>query len=163
MVWVDIVIPGIIAISAVFSLLRGFVREALSLSGWLAAIWVSLTFSQDLADLFLAGISLPSMRIVVAFTVLFVLTLVVMALISKLVYQLVKKTGLTGTDRMIGVVFGLARGALIVSVLVLLAGFTTMTQDAWWKESVMIDVFHEFAVWLRYTVAPEISAAGLTR
>lgn len=156
-VWVDIVIPGIIVISALFSLMRGFVREALSLVGWLAAFWIALTFSGDLAELFLTGISVPSLRVVVAFTILFVITLVVMAIINNLAGKLIKKSGLTGTDRMIGMIFGITRGALIVSVLVLLAGLTTMTQDPWWKDSVLIDVFHEFAIWLQQIVAPDIT------
>lgn len=161
MVWVDIVIPGIIVVSALFSLMRGFVREALSLFGWLAAFWVALTFSDDLANVFLNGISVPSLRIIVAFTILFVITLVIMALVNNLAGQLIKKSGLTGTDRMIGMIFGFIRGVLLVSVLVLLAGFTTMTQDAWWKESAMIEVFHEFAVWLQQTVAPDITSGKL--
>ena len=158
MIWVDIVIPSIIAISALFSVMRGFVKEALSLLGWVTAFWIALTFSKDLADLFLVGISTPSLRMVVAFTILFVVTLVIAALVNHLAAQLVRKTGLTGTDRMIGMIFGVARGAVVVSVLVLLAGFTTMTQDAWWQESALIDVFHELALWLRYTVAPELTA-----
>ncbi|MEJ2143343.1 MAG: CvpA family protein [Gammaproteobacteria bacterium] len=161
MVWVDIVIPGIIVVSALISLMRGFVREALSLVGWLAAFWIALTFADDLANLFLAGISVPSIRIIVAFTILFVVTLVIMAIINNLARQLIKKSGLKVTDRMIGMLFGLARGVVVVSVLVLLAGFTTMTQDLWWKESVMIDVFHEFAVWLQQLVAPEIKGRQL--
>ena len=152
MIWVDIVIAGIIALSALFSLIRGFVREALSLVGWLASFWVALTFAGDLAESFLTGISAPSLRVAVAFSILFVLTLVITALINKLVSQLVKKTGLTGTDRMIGMIFGVLRGAVIVSVLVLLAGFTAMPQDSWWQESILIDVFHEFAVWMRHTL-----------
>ncbi len=157
MIWVDIVIAGIIVLSALFSLMRGFVREALSLAGWLASFWVALTFAGDLAESFLSGISVPSLRVTVAFTILFVLTLVIMALINKLASQLVKKSGLTGTDRMIGMMFGVVRGALIVSVLVLLAGFTAMPQDSWWQESVLIDVFHEFAIWLRYTLDMDIA------
>ena len=157
MIWVDIVIAGIIVLSALFSLMRGFVREALSLAGWLASFWVALTFAGDLAESFLSGISVPSLRVAVAFTILFVLTLVIMALINKLASQLVKKSGLTGTDRMIGMMFGVVRGALIVSVLVLLAGFTAMPQDSWWQESVLIDVFHEFAIWLRYTLDMDIA------
>ena len=161
MVWVDIVIPGIIAVSALISLMRGFVREALSLVGWLAAFWIALTFADDLANLFLTGISVPSIRIIVAFTILFVVTLVVMAIINNLAGQLIKKSGLKGTDRMIGMLFGFARGVVVVSVLVLLAGFTTMTQDPWWKESALIDIFHEFAVWLQQMVAPEIKGKQL--
>lgn len=161
MIWVDIVIPGIIAISALFSLMRGFVREALSLAGWVAAFWVALTFAKDFADLLLAGISAPSLRMVVSFTILFVVTLVITALLNRLAGQLVTRTGLSGTDRMIGMIFGVARGVVVVSVLVLLAGMTTMPQDPWWQESVLIDVFHKLAMWLRYTVAPELSGGAI--
>ena len=160
MVWVDIVIPGIIAISALFSLLRGFVREALSLLGWLAAFWVALTFAKEFADLLLTGISTPSVRMVVSFTILFVVTLVISALINRLAVSLVSKTGLTGTDRMIGMIFGIARGVVVVSVLVLLAGMTTLPQDPWWHQSALIDVFQKLAMWLRYTVAPELTGGA---
>ena len=161
MIWVDFVIPGIIAISALFSLMRGFVREALSLAGWMAAFWVALTFAKDFADLLLAGISAPSLRMVVSFTILFVVTLVITALVNRLAGQLVSKTGLSGTDRMIGMIFGIARGVVVVSVLVLLAGMTTMPQDPWWQQSALIDVFHKLAMWLRYTVAPELTGGTI--
>ncbi len=161
MIWVDIVIPGIIAISALFSLIRGFVREALSLLGWLAAVWVALTFTKDFADLLLTGISAPSIRMVVSFTILFVVTLVITALVNHLAGSLVVKTGLSSTDRMIGMVFGIARGVLVVAVLVLLAGMTTIPQDPWWQQSVLIEVFHKLALWLRYTVAPELTSGAI--
>ena len=160
MIWIDIVITGTIVISALYSLMRGFVREALSLFGWVASFWLAVAFAGDLAESFLSGISVPSLRAAVAFTIIFVLTLVVMTLINKLASQLVKKTGLTGTDRMIGMVFGVLRGFLIVSVLVFLAGFTAMPQDPWWQESIFMDEFHEFALWLRQYVVPEIITKG---
>jgi membrane protein required for colicin V production len=162
-IWVDIVIPGIIAVSALISLVRGFVREALSLAGWVAAFWVALTFADDLANLFLTGISVPSLRIVVGFTILFVITLVIAAVINNLACQLVKKTGLSGTDRAIGMIFGIVRGVLIVTVLVLMASYTTMAQDQWWHDSVMIGVFNELAVWLRQIVSPDIINGGLVK
>ncbi len=163
MIWVDIVILGIIVISALFSLMRGFVREALSLLGWLVSFWLALTFAGDLAESFLSGISVPSLRVAVAFTIIFVLTLVIMALINKLASQLIKKSGLTGTDRMIGMIFGVMRGVLIVSVLVLLAGFTPMPQDSWWQESALIDVFHEFALWLRETLNMDAAVGAIVK
>lgn len=163
MIWVDIVILGIIVISALISLMRGFVREALSLLGWLVSFWLAVTFAGDLAESFLSGISVPSLRVAVAFTIIFVLTLVIMALINKLASQLIKKSGLTGADRMIGMIFGVLRGVLIVSVVVFLAGFTAMPQDAWWQESIFMDVFHEFAVWLRELAAPEITGRTIVK
>ena len=157
MVWVDFFIPVIILISALFSLMRGFVREALSLLGWVAAFWIALRFANTLAELFLSSITIPSIRIVVAFTILFVLTLILAALINHLASHVVERTGLTGTDRMIGVIFGIARGAVVVSILVLLAGLTTIPEDPWWEESVMIGHFEQLAIWLQSTVAPELA------
>lgn len=157
MTWVDFVIPAVIATSALFSLMRGFVREALSLAGWIAAFWIALRFANSLAELFLMSISIPSLRIVVAFTILFILTLILSTLINHLAGDLVNKTGLTNTDRMIGMVFGVARGGIVVAMLVLLAGLTTIPQDIWWKDSILIGYFHHFAVWLQHTVAPDIS------
>ncbi len=157
MVWVDFLIPGIIVVSALLSLMRGFVREAFSLAGWLAATWVALHFSQPLAAAFLGGISAPSLRVAVAFVVLFVVTLVLSAVLTRLVAQLVQRTGLSGTDRMIGMLFGAVRGAVVVAVLVLLAGMTSMPQDPWWQQSVTIGYFQALAQWLQENVAPEIA------
>jgi membrane protein required for colicin V production len=61
----------------------------------------------------------------------------------------VTKTGLAGTDRLLGVVFGVARGAFIVAILVLFAGLTPMPQDAWWHDSRLLGYFQEFALWMR--------------
>jgi membrane protein required for colicin V production len=158
MVWVDFVIPVIITISAGISLVRGFVREALSLAGWIAAFWVALRFSNSLAELFLRSITIPSLRIIIAFTILFVLTLILSTLINHLASHLVDKTGLTGTDRLIGMIFGVARGGVLVAMLVLLAGLTTLPKDPWWRESVMIGYFEQLAIWLQTTVAPEIAS-----
>lgn len=157
MIWVDYLIPGIIAVSALLSLMRGFVREAMSLTGWLVATWVALHFSQPLAEAFLTGISAPSLRVAVAFVILFVVVLVLSSVVNRLAHQLVKRTGLTGTDRMIGMIFGAARGAVVVAVLVLLAGLTSMPQDPWWQESITIVYFQDLAEWLQVNVAPEIS------
>lgn len=157
MVWVDYVIPGIIVLSALFSLMRGFVREALSLIGWVAAFWLALRYANPLAELFLSSITIPSLRIITAFTILFVLTLMLAALINHLAGHLVKRTGLTGTDRAVGIVFGIARGGVVVSILVLLAGLTSLPQDPWWGESMMIGHFESFALWMQSTIAPEIN------
>lgn len=157
MVWVDFLIPVIIFVSAIISLMRGFVREALSLLGWVAALWIALRFHNSLAELFLSSINTPSLRVGIAFTILFVLTLILTALVNHLIIQLVERTGLTGTDRLIGMIFGIARGGVVVAILVLLAGLTSLPQDPWWKQSVMIGHFEQLAVWLQTTVAPEIA------
>lgn len=147
--WVDYAILGVVLISAFISLVRGFVREALSLTGWIAAIWISLTFAGGLSGFFDSSIEDPTLRLIVAFAVLFVVTLIMSAVVNFFAAQLVQRTGLSGTDRFIGMVFGLLRGVLLIAILVLVAGMTTMPQSYWWKGSVFLDQFQALALWLR--------------
>lgn len=155
MIWVDYAIFGIIALSALISLVRGFMREALSLAAWVLAFWVAWMFFRDLA-LHLEWITLPSARLIAAFALLLIATLMVGGLVNFLMCQLVEKTGLSGTDRLIGVLFGAARGALLVAILVLLAGLTPFPNDPWWQQSELIAYFQELAIWLRGLLPPDI-------
>lgn len=158
MTWVDYGIVGLVALSALVSLLRGFLREALSLAGWVMAFWVALTFTRELASALPASISVPSARLAVAFFALFLGTLLVAALVNFLAGQLVERTGLTGTDRLLGVAFGIARGAVIVAILVLLAGFTALPQDPWWRGSALLPHVQQMALWIRGFLPPDIAA-----
>lgn len=155
---VDYGIVAIIALSAAVSVVRGFVREALSLAGWILAFWVALSFTRDLAVRLDSYVPLPSARLALAFLALFLVTLLLTALVNFLAGQMVEKTGLSGTDRMLGVVFGVIRGAVIVAILVLLAGFTAVPQDAWWSRSYLIHHFQELALWIRGFLPPDFAA-----
>lgn len=155
MIWIDYVILGVIGLSTIISLVRGFVREALSLVVWVFAFWVAWTFFRELAD-HLGVFSVPSVRLGVAFAILFIATLIVGALVNYLIGQLVDKTGLSGTDRLIGMLFGAARGALLIAVLVLLAGLTPFPEDPWWQESRLLGHFQELATWLKGLLPEDI-------
>lgn len=157
LIWVDYIIIGIVALSALISLFRGFMREALSLAAWIFSFWISWTFFRELAAHFEPWIAVPSVRLGVAFLLLLVATLVIGALVNYLVGQLVEKTGLTGTDRMIGIFFGIARGVLLVGIAVLLAGLTAIPADPWWHESVLVSYFQDLAIWLRDLLPPDIA------
>ncbi len=157
MIWVDYVILGIIGLSSLVSLLRGFMREAFSLAAWILAFWISWTFFRDLA-VHLVWFNIPSVRLGAAFAILFLVTLILGAMVNYLVGQLVEKTGLTGTDRMVGIFFGAARGALLVSVMVLLAGLTPVPNDPWWQESLLIKYFQDLALWLKDLLPPDIAS-----
>lgn len=149
MIWVDYILLGVIVISALLSLWRGFVTEAISLLSWIVGLWVAVVFFQDLAHLMKDWIDTPSIRDVSAFAILFVGTVLVGGLVNYLAGQLVAKTGLTATDRVLGVLFGIARGIVIVAVLVLLAGLTALPQDPWWQEALLLEHFQDMALWLR--------------
>ncbi|HIP52386.1 MAG TPA: CvpA family protein, partial [Chromatiales bacterium] len=132
--------------------------EALSLGTWVLAFWVAWTFFRELAIAMEPWIATQSVRLGVSFAILVTATLIIGGIVNYLVAQLVEKTGLSGTDRLIGVVFGAARGVLLVAILVLLAGLTPMPEDTWWKQSSMIPYFQEIALWLKQFLPPDIAA-----
>ncbi len=156
--WLDLVILVLIILSSGISLIRGFVKEALSLAAWLVAFWVAMTFAYRLDAVLVDKIHSPSVRFIASFSALFLLTLIAGALVNYLATTLVKKTGLSGTDRMLGVIFGVARGIAIVAVIVLGAGLTSLPQEGSWKGSMLIPHFQELAVWLRSYLPPDIAS-----
>ena len=149
MIWIDYAIIGLISISLIIGLFRGLIREAFALVTWGVAFWVGLTFSTPFATLLESVIADPSARMATAFIALFLLTLILGAIINKLLSVLIDKTGLTGTDRMAGLIFGIARGIFLIVILVMLAGLTPLPESSWWKESELLPLFQSLAVWLK--------------
>jgi membrane protein required for colicin V production len=115
---VDWVIIVVLILSTALSLWRGFAREALSLAGWVAAFIIANLFGGEMASLLAGAIDNVTGRYVAAYAILFVGTLIVAGLLSKLVAQLVSFTGLTLLDRLLGMVFGFARGVILILVAV---------------------------------------------
>lgn len=139
--WVDFIIIGVIVLSTVISLIRGFVKEAISLAIWFAAFFIASQFYVDLAA-YMTKFDDQMIRNGVSIAILFVTTLILGGLINYLIAQLVQVTGLTGTDRALGSVFGLLRGVLIVSALLFfLDTFTKSSESTLWAESVLIPEF----------------------
>ena len=157
MTWVDYSILAIIGASVLISLWRGFTKEALSLAGWVIAAWVALTFANNLQTLLEPHISVPSLRLVVAFAILFIATLFLAGLVNYLAVQVIKKTGLSGTDRVVGILFGVARGCVVVAVLVLVGGMTPMPKDPWWHEAMLLHYFQDMAIWMRQFLPVELA------
>lgn len=149
MIWIDFVIILIIVLSAIISSIRGFAKEALSLAGWILAFWVSMSFSGGLALMFADTIQDPILRLIVAFLILFIASLIVSTIINYFVIQFVQRTGMMGADRSIGIVFGVLRGVLIVTAMVMFSGLTPFPQTPSWENSFLLYYFEGFAVWLR--------------
>ncbi|WP_417549456.1 CvpA family protein [Methylophaga sp.] len=155
--WVDYLIIGIILISSGISIVRGFIKEVLSLISWAVAIWVAFMFFANFASLLTPYIDTATIRLFVAFFVLFVVTLILGALVNHLISQLVEKTGLSGTDRALGVIFGILRGVAIVTILVLAAGVTPMPSDIWWQNSLLLQHFEDLAVWVMQFLPTDVA------
>lgn len=139
----DWVILAIIVASMFFGLMRGFVREAFSLAGWLAAFVVARIFFAPF-DIFLeSSIGTPSVRHAMAYAGLFVGTLILAWLLGYAVMSLVDAAGLKMSDRLLGMGFGMLRGAIIVlALLVFLAPF--VNQDRWWQEALLPKAFMRY-------------------
>ncbi len=145
--WVDWTIIAIVVISSLISLRRGFVKEALSLLTWIVAGVVAWMFGGALAQHLTEFIETPSARVIAGCAILFVATLLVGALVNFLIGELVRVTGLSGTDRFLGMAFGAARGALLVVVLVGLLSLAPVQQDPWWQQSSLVPHFLLVADW----------------
>lgn len=158
---VDYIVLGIILISLLISVFKGFVKEAISLGTWFAAVFIALSFADKLAGFMPENFAQPSLRLGIAFITLFIATMIIGGLLKFLLGAFVDKTGLSSTDRAIGALFGLLRGMLIVCVLVILASLTPMPQDAWWKASLFLPHFITAIEWLE-PFLPEVLQQYIT-
>jgi membrane protein required for colicin V production len=131
----DFVLLAILAISVVLGLLRGLLKEVLSLvayaSAFLAAIWWGPTVSEWLTQ----WISQPFVSMALAYLGVFIVVLLAIGVINMTLAALLSKTGLTPADHGLGAMFGLLRGVLFVLVLVILAGYTPLPEEPWWKNA----------------------------
>ena len=157
MIWADYLIVAIVGASACFGIVRGFVREAFALCGWIVGVWLALTFGPAGAGLLEGHVAIPSLRYAIAGLVLLLSSLVAAALVAKLCRPLIQKIGLSGVDRLFGMFFGLARGAALVTLLVLSAYLTPLPEDPWWREAVLIPPFDRAADEIRRFLPPELA------
>jgi membrane protein required for colicin V production len=160
MSWFDLVILGVIAVSAVVGAYRGLIKESVSLATWVLAVWVAIRFSAPFSNVLPDALSsasfslgelefrLDNLKVGIAMVVLFILTWIVGAIVQFLLRYLVQVVNFSATDRALGAVFGVLRGGLLVVALVLLAGLTTAPRADFWNDSLLIPPFEQTAVWV---------------
>ena len=136
MTWFDYAVFAIVGLSVLLAVLRGVVREIAALAGWAAALILSGLFAQQLAQWLPAALS-PMLRAVIAYLVIFLGVLLLSGLVGVLLAKLFRAAGLGFTDRAVGALFGLVRGALIVFVAVMLAGLTSLPREPFWREAAL--------------------------
>lgn len=146
--WIDYTIVGVLGLSVLIGLWRGLVSEVLALVTWIAAFWVAWVFGPAVTAHFEHSIEVPVVRLAVGYGLCFIAVLVLGALVRFVVHRLVEGTGLGGTDRLLGMLFGFARGVLLVTLVVFLCGFTTFSREPWWQHSVLLPQFQVAAAWL---------------
>lgn len=131
----DYAVLGIIGISILLSLLRGFVREFVGLGSWILAAFAAKIYAVQVATMLPASIPNQGLRMIAGFVIVFLGILLLASLLAIAISELFKQVGLGWMDRGLGALFGLARGLLIVGVLVLLGGMTSLPQDPRWHNA----------------------------
>lgn len=133
----DYAVLGIIGVSVLLSVLRGFLREVMALLAWVVAFWVANLLTDAVAPLLPAAIPSPELRLLAAFIILFFVTLLLMTLLAITIGQFLKVIGVGPWDRALGALFGFARGMIMVLVLVLLSGLTQLPKQPLWKNAML--------------------------
>ena len=146
--WIDILISVVVILSCLFGLWRGLVKEVLSLVTWVAALIVARVYSDDFAPSLASTFEGETTRLVAAFAILFLATLVVGALLNHLMAKLISFAGLALTDRLLGGFFGLARGGLIAMFGIFVAG-SFFSESLAWQESRLIPYGRQAIEWSR--------------
>ena len=153
----DYCVLAILVISILLSVVRGVVREILSLVGWIVAFMVANSFSAGLAPMLPSDIDGETLRMVLAFSALFLSALLAMSLIAMLISALVKTVGLGFADRFLGSLFGFIRGLLVVLLIVLAAGFTALPQEPFWQKALLSKPLETAAMLVIPWLPPDLS------
>jgi len=156
---IDIAIVVLVGLSCLVSLLRGFFKEAVSLLSWVAAILITLMFTSRFSGLLPAdSIESPTARATVSAVILFFSCLLLGAIANWLFQKIVATSRLGFVDRFVGILFGAARGGIIVALLVLAAHLVpTLKQEAWWRSSLLIPHFQGVAQFIHAQLPGEIA------
>ena len=161
MTLVDITVIVIVGLSLLVSLIRGLVREVLALGAWIVAFLAANLLAAPIAPWLPDAIPSEELRLLAAFACVFVVVLIAMSVLAMLASKLVKSAGLGLEDRLLGGAFGLARGMLVVMVIVLLAGLTSLPSQPVWRNAVLSGPLETLAVrskaWLPADLAQRIT------
>ena len=156
----DFAVLAVLGLSLLLGLWRGLASEVLALGAWIVALLAGKMLAPEIAPLFGEWSREPALRVAAAFGVIAVMVLAVTAIARLLLSKLLRAIGLGPLDRFLGAAFGIARGGLIVMLLVLIGGMTTQPQEAWWREAKLAPPLETAALaskpWLPTEVAKRI-------
>ena len=150
----DFAVIGVLALSALLAYARGIVRSLIGLLAWVAGFIAAIVFARPIAALLPPFHDYPLLPYAIAFVLVFVLAIVAGALIAWPLRAVVHKAGLGFVDRGLGLVFGIARGALVVLAFVLVAGLSALPERDWWQNSWLAPPFESAALSLRPWLPP---------
>lgn len=156
---VDWVIVAVTALSVLLGLLRGFVREVMALAGWIAGVVLALRYASDLGRALPFDLPWEPARTALAAVLIVLGCVVAAAIVAWIVGKFVSAVKLTGTDRLLGALFGLLRALLLMLLLVLFAGRTALAQHPLWRDSILLSEL-EAAVRFAAPLLPPVLETG---
>lgn len=150
LILVDYFVIGVMVFSSLISLFRGFFKEAMSLGTWVVAIWVAWKFGPQLAGMLETVITPTAVRLWAARALVVIGVLIAGGLLGQFFHFVLESTGLTSTDRAIGMVFGFGRGIVLVGLMLVIMEAADFNETEWWPESVMIPYFEPVTDMIRH-------------
>lgn len=148
--WADYAIAVVCLGSAAFGIWRGFAKEALSLATWLAAIFLAWKFAWVVEPMLGQWIAEPSLKLWTARLLILVAVLIAGGLLAWAVRAVIRRTVLSGMDRLLGGAFGFVRGALIVGLVVIGLQYSGLDRDPWWQSARLKPLSEQVAEAIRY-------------
>jgi membrane protein required for colicin V production len=145
----DLAIVAIIALSALFAFARGIIREVIALGAWIAGFIAAIAYAGALANALPWLNMTPVAKQALAFVLILVVVLIVGALIARVLAGLIRAVGLGFMDRILGLVFGVARGLIVVVAFALVAGVTALPKRDWWQNSTLGEPLAQAALSLK--------------
>ncbi|MBS0455765.1 MAG: CvpA family protein [Proteobacteria bacterium] len=158
---IDWILLVVLALSALFGALRGFVAEVLSMVVWIVAFWLAFTYGADVADGLQSQVHDAAGRLLLAYALVFIVAMLVGSVVSWLISAMVKSLGLGDVNRFLGLCYGLVRGALLGCVLVLVLGWTALPQQPQWRTSPLIPLYQAGAEAMKHWL-PEAAAQHIS-
>ena len=153
--WIDYVVIGIIALSIITGLFRGFIKELISLGIWALAIWMAISHAKNMSVFVQPYIADKTACIAVAFVGILVAVLLLGAIINTIIHLILHRSGLSGIDRLLGMGFGFVRGIFIVALLMLVAKMTSLPYQEYRAKSIFYSHFDPLVNWL-YGYMPNV-------
>jgi len=151
----DYVVIAVVVLSAIIGALRGFLREAIALCAWIVALFVAWHFS-DLVEPHLGGLLAGSdVRPWAARVIIVALILLIGAGIGAIVGHYARISIFSGLDRFLGLLFGTARGVVLIGVFVILGQLLKLDGEPWWRHSMLLPYGHSVATGLRLLVGAQ--------
>lgn len=153
--WLDFVIMGVIVLSVFTGLIRGFVKELMALGVWVIAVWLSIIYAKPVAAWLGAYIQDKSARVILAYVLIVLGTLLAGGIINSVLAFVMHRSGLSGTDRILGACFGFIRGVFLVALIMVMVRLSAFPEEEYVKKSLLYAKFTPIVNWM-YQYTPDL-------